>query len=238
LESQANVEAYYGHMKEVRSFVQLSVDAALSKGEKEPAAGHEAGLSQTEVEFGNIVQTKKEIGHALARTSNRDLSILSSLVLARAGDTARAEKTAAELAKEFPEDTIISRVKLPTIRAAIELQRNNPESAIEYRQNTARYEMGSEDNLYSAYLRGLAYLRLKRGAEAAVEFPKTLDHRAILQKNGRVAAAELELARAYALQGDSAKARNTYLDFLTLWKDADPDIPLLVQAKGEYAKLK
>ena len=123
------------------------------------------------------------------------------------------------------------------IRAAIEMNRRNPSKAVEFLQAVSPYELGVVDSLYSAYLRGLAYLLLRQGSEAATEFQRILDHRSIVQNNSQGALARLGLARAYAMQGDTAKAKAAYQDFLALWKDADADIPVLIAAKAEYATL-
>ena len=148
------------------------------------------------------------------------------------------------MGKRFPRDTLINRYWLPTITAAIEINRRNPSKAIEVVQVTAPYELGESypqfqvgGSLYPVYVRAQAYLLLHRGGEAAAEFQKIIDHRGILMNCPLGALARLGLARAYALQGQIAKSRSNYQDFFALWKDADPDIPILKQAKAEYAKL-
>jgi len=162
---------------------------------------------------------------------------MAALALARAGDTSMAEKLAAELDKTHPVDTIVQRYRLPTIRAAIALQRKDPNRAIELLQQTSPIELGDAGWLLPVYLRGEAYLMLGDGNRAAAEFQKFVDHRGLIGNFPLGALARLELGRAYALSGDKDKARSAYQDFLTLWKDADPDIPILKQAKAEYAKL-
>jgi len=161
---------------------------------------------------------------------------VAALVLARAGDTAGAEKLAAELDKIRPLDTLVQRYWLPTIRAAVALERKDPNRAIELLKVTSPIEPG-DSSLASAYLRGEVYLMLHDGNRAATEFQKFIDHRGVVANCPCGALARLGLARAYALQGDTAKARAAYQDFLNLWKDADPDIPILKEAKAEYAKL-
>ncbi|HEY6266853.1 MAG TPA: hypothetical protein VIX11_01030 [Candidatus Acidoferrum sp.] len=133
--------------------------------------------------------------------------------------------------------TLIQGYWLPTIRAAIEINRNNPTRAIEFLNATSPLEMIREGSLYAVYLRGLAYLLLHQGNEAAAEFQKLLDHRGLVGNSSRAALAHLGLARSYALTGDMAKARSAYQDFFALWKDADADIPILKEAKAEYLKL-
>ena len=173
---------------------------------------------------------------------NRDVRAMAALALARAGDTAGAEKLAAELDKTFPLDTLVQKYWLPTIRAGVALERKDPNRAIELLKVAGTIELGRMMELTTflcpVYLRGEAYLMLHDGNRAAVEFQKFIDHRGLVVNFPWGALARLGLARAYAVQGDTAKARAAYQDFLTLWKDADPDIPVLKEAKAEYAKLK
>jgi predicted Zn-dependent protease len=173
---------------------------------------------------------------------NRDVRAIAALALARAGDTAGAEKLAAELDKAFPLDTRVQRYWLPTIRAGVVLERKDPDRAIELLRVASTVELGMPANLTiylcPVYLRGEAYLMLHDGNRAAAEFQKFIDYRGVVVNFPWGALARLGLARAYAMQGDTAKARAAYQDFLTLWKDADPDIPILKQARAEYARLK
>jgi len=166
---------------------------------------------------------------------------IAALALARAGDTAGAEKLAAELDRTFPLDTLVQRYWLPTIRAAIALERRDPNRAIESLKVASAVELGGPTNLAifmcPAYLRGEAYLMLHNGNAAEVEFQKFLNHRGLVANFPWGALAHLQIGRAYALQGDTAKARAAYQDFLTLWKDADSDTPILIAAKSECAKL-
>ncbi len=163
---------------------------------------------------------------------------MAALALARAGDTAEAEKLADELDKNFPQDTLVQKYRLPTIRAAIALQRNDPNQAIELLQVTSPIELGDAGYMLPVYLRGEAYLMLHDGKAAAVEFQKFIDHRGLVANFPWGALARLQLGRAYALSGDKNKARDAYQEFLALWKDADPDIPILKDAKAEYGRLK
>jgi len=165
---------------------------------------------------------------------------MAALALARTGDTSGAEKLAAELDKTLPLDTLVQRYWLPTIRAAVAVEHKDPNWAVELLKDMNSIELGYPNGLvYLApvYLRGEAYLALGDGQRAATEFQKFIDHRGLVSNFPWGALARLGLARAYVLQGDTAKARAAYQDFLTLWKDADPDIPILKQAKAEYAKL-
>jgi predicted Zn-dependent protease len=194
------------------------------------------------VEVGNQEQARAEAKAALKLAPNRDVRAIAALVLARAGDTAGAEKLAAELDKTFPLDTLVQRYWLPTIRAGVALERKDPNRAIELLEVASTVELSLPSNLIiflcPVYLRGEAYLMLHDGNRAAAEFQKFIDHRGLVVNFPWGALARLGLARAYAMQGDKAKARAAYQDFLTLWKDADPDIPVLKEAKAEYAQLK
>jgi tetratricopeptide (TPR) repeat protein len=169
---------------------------------------------------------------------------LAALALARGGETARAASLADELANAFPVNTLLNGYWLPTIRAAVEVDRRQAHSAVDTLRAALPYELGEPNpqaqiggSLYPIYLRGEALLKDGRGPEAVVEFQKLLDHRGVVQNFVLGALARLQLGRAYELSGDHLRARISYEDFLKLWKDADPDIPILKQAKAEYSKL-
>jgi predicted Zn-dependent protease len=168
----------------------------------------------------------------------------SALALAYAGDDKRARALTDDLGKRFPEDTVVLFNYLPTLRAKLALSRGNASEAIENLKNAKPYELGQTTTstydwtaLYPVYVRGEAYLATHRSKEAAAEFQKILDHRGLVLNEPIGALSHLGLARAYAMEGDSAKAKGAYQDFLTLWKDADPDIPILIAAKSKYANL-
>jgi eukaryotic-like serine/threonine-protein kinase len=168
-----------------------------------------------------------------------------ALALAYSDHSSRAQKLANNLAKGFPENTTLQFNYLPTLRAKLALLSSNPQQALDTLAVAGPYELGlpaygyyNWPNLYPVYVRGEAYLATHRGKEAAAEFQKILDHRGLVLNEPIGALAHLQLGRAYVMQGDTAKSRAAYQDFLTLWKDADPDIPILQQAKAEYAKLK
>jgi eukaryotic-like serine/threonine-protein kinase len=168
--------------------------------------------------------------------------MLAALALARIGETARAKTIVGELEKSYPSQTVLKVYWLPTIKAAIELNANNAAQSLVYLEAAAPYELGEPPQyqlgtLYPAYIRGLAYLAQRTGPAAAAEFQKVIDHRGIVVNFVTGEMARLGMARAFAMQGDTAKAKTAYQDFLTLWKDADPDIPILKEAKAEYAKL-
>ena len=253
LSFQSDTEAFSGHLGKARDFSRRAVESARRADEKETAAGWQMNGALREAEFGNAAQARNEAASALALASTRDVQILAALALARVGDSGRAQKMADELEKQHPLDTVINGYWLPTIRAAVEINGNNatkasgtgPAKAVELLQAANSYELGQPPPLaefggflYPPYVRGQAYLLLHQGNEAAAEFQKFLDHRGVVANCPLGALAHLGLARAYALHGDTAKARAAYNDFFTLWKDADPDIPILQQAKAEYAKLK
>jgi eukaryotic-like serine/threonine-protein kinase len=162
----------------------------------------------------------------------------AALALSFAGDAVRTQTLADDLNKRFPENTIVQFNYLPTIHAQLALGRNDSSKAVNALQTAAPYELGSVGGLHPDYVRGEANLTAHQGKEAAAEFQKILDHRGIVLNEPIGALAHLQLGRAYAMQGDTAKAKAAYEDFITLWKDADPDIPIFIAAKAEYAKLK
>ncbi len=198
-----------------------------------------------EAEFHNVSRSRQEIGPALAEAPTRDVSVLAALALSRIGDIERAEQMAHGIADRFPLNTAINRYWLPAIYASIEIKRDNPAKALDDLQTTSQYELATPlpqfevgGSLYPVYIRGEVYLLLHEGKEAVAEFQKFLDHRGIALNSPLGALARLQLGRAYALQGDTLRSRAAYQDFFGLWKDADTDIPILIAAKSEYARLK
>jgi tetratricopeptide (TPR) repeat protein len=173
---------------------------------------------------------------ALAQEHNQFTTTHAVLALALCGEASRAQRLTDELAKRYPKNTGINGIWAPPIHAAIELQRGNATQAIEQLKPASRYEAAAE--FWPQYLRGLAYLKLKRGTEAGAEFQKIVDHRGEAPLSPLYPLAHLGLARAAALTGDMTKIRREYQDFLALWKDADADLPILIEAKKEYARLK
>jgi eukaryotic-like serine/threonine-protein kinase len=160
-----------------------------------------------------------------------------ALALAFSGDAVRASTLADDLAYRFPDHTIVQSYELPTIRAQLALSHDDPSGAIEILQAAVPYELSDSGALYPVYVRGEAFLAAHKGNEAAAEFQKILDHPGVVVNAPIGALAHLGLGRAYALSGDKTKAKSAYQDFLSIWKNADPDIPMLKQAKAEYAKL-
>ena len=240
LARQADTEGWFGKLKNARELTGRAMDSAQYNDAKEAAAMYQAAAALRAVEVGKREQARAEANAALKLAPNHDVRAVAAMALARAGDTAEAEKLAAKLDKTFPLDTRVQRYWLPTIRAAVALRRKDPDRAIEVLKVASTIELGEATNLTflcPVYLRGEAYLTLHDGNRAAAEFQKFIDHRGLVGNFPWGALARLGLARAYAVQGDTAKARSAYQDFLTLWKDADPDIPILKEAKAEYAKL-
>jgi serine/threonine protein kinase/tetratricopeptide (TPR) repeat protein len=239
---QADTEGWQGRLKNAREFTQRAMDSARHNDAKETAASYQVEATLREVESGHRELARTEANAALKLAPNRDVRAIAGLALARAGDMREAETLAAELDNTFPLDTLVQRYWLPTIRAAVVLERRDPNRAIELLREAKAIELGTPTNvplfLCPIYVRGEAYLAVRDGNRAAAEFQKFVEHRGLVGNFPWGALARLGLARAYVLQGENAKARASYQDFLTIWKDADPDIPILKQAKTEYAKLR
>jgi len=242
LASQADTEGWYGKLKNAHDLTRRAMDSAQHNDAKETAAAYQAAAALREVESGNQERARAEADAALKLGPNRDVRALAALALARASATPAAEKLAAELDKTLPLDTLVQRYWLPTIQAAVALERKDPKRAIELLKLAGTIELGQPTGLAvylcPVYLRGEAYLMLHDANAAATEFQKFINHRGLVSNFPWGALARLGLARAYAMQGDTTKAKAAYQDFLTLWKDADPDIPIFIAAKSEYAKLK
>jgi predicted Zn-dependent protease len=242
LSAQSDTEAYFGRLGEAEQLSRRAVESAIRADAKEAAALWKSNAALREAEFGNFGSARQNALAALELAPGTAVRSVAALVLARVGDTAQAQKLAETLNKDFPQNTILQGYWLPSIRAAIEINGKNTAKAVEILQTAGPYELGQCQPfqlgmLYPVYLRGQAYLLGRQGKEAAVEFQRIIDHRGIVLNFPLGALAHLQLGRAYALQGETAKARGAYQDFLKLWTDADPNIPLLKQAKSEYAKL-
>jgi len=242
LSFQSDTEAYYGHLVRARDFSRRAVDAAIRADSKESAAIWQVNSALREAEFGNAAAAKQGVAAALAVSPGRDVKMFAALTLAQVGEIARAKALADELEKNYPSQTVLKVYWMPAIKAAIELNAGKSTQAQMLLEAAAPYELGGPPQLqvgtlYPAYLRGQSYLMAHNGTAATAEFQKLPDHRGIVINFPLGALAHLGLARAYVLSGDTAKARTAYQDFFTLWKDADPDIPILKEAKAEYAKL-
>jgi serine/threonine protein kinase/tetratricopeptide (TPR) repeat protein len=244
LASEADTAAYSGRLQAARNLSRRAVASAKLTEEKETAATYEAGAALREGLFGNIGEARQQAPAALELSSGPNVQYQAALALALAQDATRAQPLVDDLDRRFPEDTMVQFNFLPATRAQIDLIHNDFARAIEALQPAAPYELGSPSGgliaaaLHPVYVRGEASLAAHQGKEAAAEFQKIIDHPGVVMNDPIGALAHLQIGRAYAMQGDTAKAKAAYQDFLTLWKDADPDIPILIAARAEYAKLK
>jgi len=239
----ADTAAYFGHLRRARELSRQASNSARRAGENEASATYENVAALREGLFGNADKAREQIKVARPLPSEGDPYYGFALALAYAGNANGVQRLVEDFNKRFPEDMTVQ--YLPILRAKLALMHSNPQQALNDLELAAPYELGlpaigfyNWPNLYPVYVRGEAYLAARKGSEAAAEFQKILNHRGIVLNEPIGALAHLQLGRAYAMQGDTAKSRAAYQDFLTLWKDADSDIPILVAAKAEYAKLK
>jgi tetratricopeptide (TPR) repeat protein len=242
LNTNADSQAYYGRMAKARDLARQAADSAVRADAKETAAQWLAFQAVREVEVGNASVARQAAARALALDPGRDVKVLSALALARAGESAQAKTIMAALKKSEPSNTFLKVYWFPVLEASMAIAQHAPDRAVIALEPALPYELGNPPpeaigTLHPAYVRGLAYLDEKNGAAAAAEFQKFLDHPGIVQNFLLGSLAHLQIARAYAISGDRTKANAAYKDFLTLWKDADSDVPILKQAKAEYAKL-
>ena len=241
---EADTNAYFGHLEKARALTGQAMASARQAGEKEVAATYESAAGVREILLGNTTEARNRAETAIRASAGRDVQYGAALAFAVAGDSSRAQTLADDLAKRFPDDTIVHFNYLPTLNAQLALNRHDPAKSIEVLETASPYELGQPgisynyQSLLPVYFRGEAYLAQHKGAEAAREFQKIIDHRGFVWNELIGALAHLQLGRALAMQGDTAKAAAAHNDFLTLWKDADPDIPILKSAKSELAKLK
>ncbi len=240
---ESETAASGGEFAKARELTERAADSAQRADLKETAAEYLAHAAIREALAGDASMAKQQAQAALAMATGKNAEAFSAIALGLAGDSARAGQLDAEVAKRFPEDTMVQFEYLPMIRSAIALRSNEANKAVEALAPSAPYELGHTNSamtfaLYPVYLRGEADLAAKQGAAAAAEFQKILDHPGVVGNEPIGALAHLGLGRAYALSGDNAKAKTAYQDFLALWKNADPDIPIFKQAEAEYAKLK
>jgi tetratricopeptide (TPR) repeat protein len=242
LSIQSDTEASAGRLKAARDFTDRAVESAVRADSKETAALWLVNAALREAEIGNANAARQRIAAASALSNGRDVQVMSAFTLARAGDTARAEKFAADLQKNYPTDTLLKLYWLPAIRGAIEMGKGRPQEALQYLKTAEPVELGTGGTfisyLYPAYLRGQAYLQARDPGAAAIEYRKLLEHSGIVSNFVIGAVIHLNLGRAYAMAGDSGNAKQCYERFLGLWKDADSDVPVLRRAKTEYLKLK
>ena len=237
LNLESATQTYFGHLKAARDLQRRARDSELRNRLNEVAANTVAMGALREALVGNVQFSRRDVSAAIATGERVD--DIAALTLAILGDASRAQKLADSLAKRRPSDTTVQRLELPVIRASISLTNGKAGDAIEALRNTAPFGTHTYHEVYCLpYWSGLAYLRAGQGAAAAEQFHELLNHRETLSNAPLLPLAQLGLARSYILTRDTAKARTAYQDFLALWKDADPDIPILQQAKAEYAKLK
>jgi serine/threonine protein kinase len=236
LATRAGMAMYYGKVRESRGFLQQAVEEAKGGHSPKRAANYLATAADEEATVGDLAEAKIFAEAALALDRSADTQSFVAFYFARAGDRVGVQKTIELLNKELARDTIIQNQRIPMLRSMIE---HDPAKAVEDLEPTRPTEFGGGPGLglSAVYERGLAYLRWKHGPEAATEFQRILAHRTIAPLSLVNPLSQLGLARARVLAGDVAGARTTYQDFFALWKDADPDIPILKQAKAEYAKL-
>jgi tetratricopeptide (TPR) repeat protein len=234
-----------GRLQEARRTSAVAVDIAQRSDQRERAALFDAATAVWEGFYGNAAAARRKVATALDLARGRDVDHAAAFALILSGDVARSRALADDLARNFPEDTSVQYLYLPTLRALISLTTRDPAAAIHALQAASRYDLalggigviGRFGGLYPIYVRGLAYLAARQPAEAIGEFQRIVDHRSIVLVDPMDAMARLQLARALALTGDTAKAKNAYSDLLTLWKNADPDMPVLEEARAEFARL-
>jgi tetratricopeptide (TPR) repeat protein len=237
---EARVQAYHGRFRESHRLTQQAVDSAKKSGDKINDTFYQNNEALREAEAGRFAESLHLLSGTRGRDDTHEPRGLAILVSARANDLTEAQKRADALEQAYPYDTRILHYSLPTIRAAVKLRQGNPAAAIELLRPATKYELAQDlpfDNLYPAYIRGLAYLQMKEGSLAAPEFQKLIDHPGIVGDFVTGAIAHLQLGRAQAMTGDYAAARKSYEEFLILWRDADPGLPVYKEAKAEYAAL-
>ena len=243
--AEALAFARSGRLQAARRSSSRAVDLASQEGDREAAAGYRAARAVWEVACGNGAEGKRSAMTALELSKGRDVRYAGGLALSLSGDAAQSEALAGDLEKRFPEDTFVKFTYAPVLRALAALARHEPADSVKRLEVSLPYELAANGlnffgylgGLHSAYVRGEAFIAAHRYAEAAAEFQRILDHRGIVGLDPIGALAHLQLGRVYALSGDKAKAKAAYDAFLALWKDADPEIPILKQAKAEYVRL-
>jgi tetratricopeptide (TPR) repeat protein len=241
--AQGTTAAYSGHLAHARDWTRRAVALAIAARLTDVAAWYLADSAVREGLYGSFAEARNQAKEATKLSTDPDPQCGAALGLALSDDPVEAQRLVHDLAKRFPEATLVRFFELPAIHAAMVLRQGDAQGAIESLSIAASYELAYPGYFFGppmmpVYLRGEAHLAAHEGAEAAAEFRKILEHRGVVQNSAVGALAHLQIGRAYAMQGDTAKARAAYQDFLALWKDADPDIPILKQAKAEYAKLK
>ena len=236
LEIQARALQAEGKLKSSGEVMQQAIELERTQNLKEIELTDMGVLAVVQADFGVCDQARKNAA-TIPTGKMRDADVNAGFVFATCGEGAKAENIVSELSKNYPLDTLVQKVAIPQVHARFALQRGDSAKAIEQLRPTEAYQFGYIADGKPVYLRGLAYLHAKQGAQAVTEFQKVLDHKPAFGASPYVSLSRLGLARGLVLSGDSAKARIAYQDFFTAWKDADPDIPILKDAKAEYAKL-
>jgi len=237
--------ARFGRLEDARRMSAIPVEIAQRSGRRERAGLFEAGRATWEAFYGNAPAARQRAASALALGRGREVDYAAAFALALSGDVSQSRALAEDLARELPEDTSVQVLYLPTLRALFSLDAHDPAAAIQTLQTASRYDLalgaigfiGRFGGLYPIYVRGMAYLAARQPTAAAAEFQRIIDHRSIVLVDPMDAMARLQLARALALSGDTVKAKRAYDDLLTLWKNADPDVPLVKEARAEFARL-
>src|SRR5579871_6313127 len=240
LNTHADTQAYYGRFAKARDLARRAADSAARSDAKETSAQWLALQALREAEVGNVAAARQGVTRALALAPGRDVKVISALVLARTGETAQSKSIMDGLEKSEPTNTYLKVYWFPVIEASIAMAQQAPDRAVVALEPALPYELGGPPPgipMYPPYIRGLAYLGQKNGTAAAAEFEKFLAHTGIVQNFLLGSLAHLQLARAYVVSGDTAKAKAAYQDFFALWKDADADVPVLKEAKAEASKL-
>ena len=238
---ESRTEGLYGRSRNAHRLAQRDVDSSTKAGFLSDAAGFESLEALNDAEIGNLRQSQTLVTDAARKSQDRIVLVLAAFTFARAGNTKQSQELMEKLNRLFPDDFTIQAFSLPATRAAIKLEENDPAAAIEILRPVMPYDLAITDSFYyayPAYLRGLAYLRLKQGELAAAEFRKVLDHSGVGNSFVTGALSILQLARAQVVMHDEDAARKSYEDFLALWKNADPDLPIYKEAKAEYAVLR
>jgi eukaryotic-like serine/threonine-protein kinase len=239
LTEQSETEAYYGRLRKADAFSKQATASAAQAGAPDRGSDYRSFEALRAAKAGEITRARELAKEAMALSPGPLAKQTAALAFAKAGDATRALDLAQELSQQFPVSTLLQACDVPSIRAEVYLQQGKPEAAIGELERAVKYDLRftRQFGLNTAYLRGEAYLKAGRAQEAAAQFRKVLEHPGVVLNSINGPLARLQLGRAQVMMGDTAGARKSYQDFLTLWKDADPDIPIYKQAKAEYAKL-
>jgi eukaryotic-like serine/threonine-protein kinase len=235
--TQARIDLFDGRVQLARQGTQHAVGIALESDLKESAANALLFLADAQALFGESIAARKSLSEAAKFEDSKNVKVVAARVMALNGQGPEAQHIMDSLVHDHPSDTFLNGVDVPVVLAASQLSSGQADAALRTLDQVKPYEFGWHAGLLPNYLRATAYLKLQKPAEAAAEFKAVLDHRGVSPLSTIWALSQLGLAHAYALQGDTARARAAYQDFLTLLKDADPDVPILKEAKAEYGKL-